>query len=168
MLGIYRAKVVNKNEWRKLSAKNEWVTGYLTYSKNTMTYSIGWNGFVPDYMNYFKYNELTFREGYNIEEVITDTICQLVETVNGQDYFENDIIQYKCESENIDGFSNPTEFVKAVILYDKEKYCWSFGYPNPQGEIEEIYPIYEMIDHIDGEIKVIGNIFDNADLLKGK
>ena len=152
---MYRGKIDGET-----THKDNWVTGCLEYDPDCHTY----------YIRFYEYhaNEEGFQRDYRTEIVSTNTICQLVETVNGQYYFENDIIQYKCESENIDGFSNPTEFVKAVILYDKEKYCWSFGYPNPQGEIEEIYPIYEMIDHIDGKIKVIGNIFDNADLLKSE
>ena len=152
---MYRGKIDGET-----THKDNWVTGCLEYDADCHTY----------YIKFYEYytNEEGFQRDYRTEIVYTNTICQLVETVNGQYYFENDIIQYKCESENIDGFSNPTEFVKAVILYDKEKYCWSFGYPNPQGEIEEIYPIYEMIDHIDGKIKVIGNIFDNADLLKSE
>lgn len=152
---IYRGKIDGETTY-----KDNWVTGCLEYDPDCHTYYIG-------FYEYYA-NEEGFQRDYRTEIVYTNTICQLVETVNGHYYFENDIIQYKCESENIDGFSNPTEFVKAVILYDKEKYCWSFGYPNPQGEIEEIYPIYEMIDHIDGEIKVIGNIFDNADLLRSE
>ncbi|OUQ17656.1 hypothetical protein B5E84_09995 [Lachnoclostridium sp. An14] len=87
-------------------------------------------------------------EDFDIVEVNPETLCQYTELKdkNGNRIWENDIV--RIENSMDEGIGN-VEFYGGMWYVD--------GEPNNN--------LYDILEYDDGEVEVIGNIFDNPELL---
>lgn len=112
-----------------------------------------------------------FGEGYEVDE---NTICQYTGLIdkNGNKIWENDVVKqsfYKIleneiESEEISGCE-----IGAVVIIPTKGTCMKnpFQYVEVNGEIEKNFEKVKMYKGVcQYRCEVIGNIFDNADLLQ--
>lgn len=85
----------------------------------------------------------TYYGDWRAVEVVTDTICQYTDLTdkNGKKIWENDIMKYEWDGKTR---IEVIKYQAPIFTYDKS-FRWSLH-----------------------EDEVIGNIFDNADLLKGE
>lgn len=93
-----------------------------------------------------------------IYEVDSETVCQLTGLTdkNGKKIWENDIVKIKFE--NPDGELNHYEYQNMKIVWDSEYLRWIYADKcSDMDSLGECYP---------DDIEVIGNIFDNPELLK--
>lgn len=135
---LYRAKRTDTGEW---------IEGYYSEIKLTSTPYI-LNGEIA--IEPCKKGIVQF-ECY---EVWPDTVCQYTGLTdkNGRKIFEGDIVETVC-----DGEQNPNY----VVIWDKGE----LDFKVTNGE-ERYKGNYEYLGYCD-EIIVIGNIFDNPELLRG-
>lgn len=137
----------------------EWVKGYLVEARHN-TYFDGCRIIDMDGINY---DGLDYYEPSFMSFVIDkDTICQFtgLTNKNGQKIWENDIV--KCIDKNSD-----SEFV-AVVEFGNPNSFYSWGYQLKH--IKGDKPNMDILLWIDMEetgatCEVIGNIFDNTELL---
>lgn len=142
---LFRAK---RKNWQEFPKEEWWVEGYpVKYqpcaSKDEWTY-----GIVP-----------TYASALYIIEIDPETLCQYIymNDKNGKRIWENDIV--KCNKRK-DGF----EFYK--VLW--RKYYADFGVEPLEFGIQYPIGLGENEQDIKGcNYEVIGNIFDNPELLKG-
>lgn len=87
-------------------------------------------------------------EDFDIVEVNPETLCQYtgLKDKNGNRIWENDIV--RIENSMDEGIGN-AEFYGGMWYVD--------GEPNNN--------LYDIVEYDDGEVEVIGNIFDNPELL---
>lgn len=117
----------------------EWVEGnYITDEQDKKKAYIGYIFGVI--------NEMI--EDFDIAEVIPETLCQYtgLKDKNGNRVWENDIV--RIENSIDEGIGN-VEFYGGMWYVD--------GEPNNN--------LYDILEYDDGEVEVIGNIFDNPELL---
>ena len=121
----------------------EWVEGYYTKLKwcNNIIYVA-----IPD--------EAEIDSGYSLYEsyeINPETTCQYtgLKDKNGNRIWENDIVRIKNSMD--EGIGN-IEFYGGMWYVDGE----------PSNSLHDI------VEYDDGELEVIGNIFDNPELLKGE
>lgn len=117
----------------------EWVEGnYITDEQDKKKAYIGYIFGVI--------NEMI--EDFDIAEVIPETLCQYtgLKDKNGNRVWENDIV--RIENSMDEGIGN-VEFYGGMWYVD--------GEPNNN--------LYDILEYDDGEVEVIGNIFDNPELL---
>lgn len=126
----------------------EWIIGYYEES----------NG-----RSYINYEETIEKHGKSIKvirskEVIPETVrpCMGLKDNDGKLMFEGDIIECYSDYEDVLGYSRTIEYC-GVIVWNATKYCWSIKTNN------ELMPFNDY----DWDIAmVIGNIYDNAELLE--
>lgn len=115
----------------------EWVFGGLSYCEKTNAYFITNMG--KDHISYIGFHQ----------EVDSNTICQCtgLKDKNGKLVWENDIVSYcDCTKEDY------------VIAWEQNKACF---------EYQEYSCSMMNFDELSGcEVEVIGNIFDNPELLE--
>lgn len=136
----------------KRTDNGEWVEGNLiTNEKNENQKYIGYifderNGVIED---------------FDIVEVVPDTLCQYTGLTdkNGKKIWENDIVLLREEIQDYEW--------KAVVKFGNPngKYNWGWQLV-PIGECDMNKDILLWIDMEIANCEVIGNIFDNADLLE--
>lgn len=137
---LYRAKRVN---WRELPKEEWWVEGNLITNERDETKA--YIGYLFDVRN-------GVVEDFDIVEVIPETVCEYMGLTdkNGR-RFEGYIFQA----------SDGDYIQRYVIMWNKDSLEWSAEcIGNPDGTL----PLSEFRV---GEIEVIGNIFDNPELLEG-
>ena len=150
---LYRAKRIDNGEW---------VEGYLVETRHN-TYHDGYR--IID-KNGINYDELDYYEPSFISYVIDKTtICQCtgLKDKNGKLIWENDIV--KCVDVNAE-----TEFF-AVVEFGNPNGFYSWGY-----QLKHIWgdePNLDILLWIDMEetgatCEIIGNIFDNPELLESE
>ena len=96
--------------------------------------------------------------------VDADTICQYTGLTdkNGNKIWENDVVK-KHFYTNFEWFANSEEYIGKV---EYEDCAWNIVF-NKNGN-KCVYPIFMAVEHRDAEyFEVIGNIFDNTELLGG-
>ena len=134
---LFRGKVVNTDEW---------VEGYLVYAEDACKPNDEITPFIfePDAIN-FDYGEFSC-----VSEVIPETVGQYtgVKDRNGRRIFEGDIVDV------YDAFGKLDE-ERLTVEWNKLFSCWRIGMTNLYGSI-----------HV-ASYKIIGNIHDNPELLKG-
>ena len=79
---------------------------------------------------------------------------------NSRKIFEGDIISIMFETDGVDGFPGYSWYESAEVVYSEEKRAWIVVF-NDGGE-EMYLSEYDDVD----DICVIGNIFENANLLE--
>ena len=136
----------------------EWVEGY--YSPHPYPFS----GFLKDFIfapYYDEEKECGYDNGYQID---VNTLCQYTGLTdkNGNKIWENDVV--KCVDVNIDA-----EFY-AVVEFGNPNGYYSWGYQLKHIRGDE--PNLDILLWVDMEetgafIEVIGNVFDNSELLGG-
>lgn len=141
---LFKAK---RKDWKELPREQWWVEGY--YAK------LGYG----DNAKYFIIQNVSLQEDISYFEDIeidSDTLCQYTGLTdkNGRKIWENDIVVCK---QYIDG--NLVDY--CVEIGYVEMKCGAFGLHRKQGYYRPFKDWFE-----DYEYEVIGNIFDNADLLE--
>lgn len=136
----------------KKTDNGEWVEGNLiTNEKNENQKYIG---YIFD-----ERNEVI--EDFDIVEVVPDTLCQYTGLTdkNGKKIWENDIVLLREEIQDYEW--------KAVVKFGNPngKYNWGWQLV-PIGECDMNKDILLWIDMEIANCEVIGNIFDNEDLLE--
>ena len=134
---LFRAKRIDNGEW---------VSGYYVYDYAHNAHFIFKNQFVcPNCIN-------DRRIDYSVcdYEIDPDTLCQYtgLKDKNGNRIWENDIV--RIENSMDEGIGN-IEFYGGMWYVDGE----------PSNSLHDI------VEYDDGELEVIGNIFDTPELLKG-
>lgn len=138
---LFKAK--HKN-WRELPKEEWWVEG--SYHHQTDYYGESCD------KNYIIDGTTTDMEGYGEHyEIDPETICQYtgLNDGNGNRIWENDIVRIKNSMD--EGIGN-IEFYGGMWYVD--------GKPSNS--------LYDIVEYDDGELEVIGNIFDTPELLKGE
>lgn len=143
---LFRAK---RKNWRELSKEEWWVEGYYCYFMNE-------HCILPKNLDA---DAALFGEQKVFVIIEPETLCQYIglKDKNGSRIWENDIV--KCNKRK-DGF----EFYK--VLW--RKYYADFGVEPLEFGIQYPIGLGENEQDIKGcNYEVIGNIFDNPELLKG-
>ena len=132
----------------KRTDNGEWVQGYLVYDKRDKMYRI---------ITEINYSTGTCLTTDNAPRVDISTICQCtgLKDKNGKLIWENDIVAY------LDTYSTDSGYAEAdcigEVVWDEE--TLSFQVTNRLSAES-----YEVL----GECSVIGNIFDNPELLESE
>lgn len=126
----------------------EWVEGYYFYDDVYDTHLIirSWNG---------AYSTTDARFWFHI--ILPETVCRLVKTLDDDEkLWEGDIIKCKHKS--------GIEFIGEVVF---DKSTLAFGLKTFSKELNSFIfrPFYE---YEFSDIKILGNKFDNPDLLEGE
>lgn len=137
---LFKAK---RKNWSEFPKNDWWVEGYpVKYqpcaSKNEYVY-----GIVP-----------TYASALYIIEIVPDTLCQYTGLTNmeGEMIWENDIVKYTDEITN--------KICLDLIKYDKKQASFVRVHTSAMGE-----QYLSMHKISSGKQEVIGNIFDNPELL---
>ena len=123
----------------------EWVEGYLVETRHN-TYHDGYRIIDKDGINY---DELDYYEPSFISYVIDKTtICQCtgLKDKNNKLIWENDIVKHDFGEDQIG-------VQLAIVKYDSKYACY------------QIKPIYDWMYCDKSDCEVIGNIFDNPELM---
>jgi uncharacterized phage protein (TIGR01671 family) len=83
---------------------------------------------------------------------------------NGKEIWEADIVLYPVEANeyNEKYFKIKKDFTaKTIVIYDDENACFDFQF-NPT---KSMHPLYQLTRAIDAEIEIIGNVWENKELL---
>lgn len=139
----------------KRTDNGEWVEGYIVpYSLNT--YKTGIEIIDPDGINYDELD--SYYPLFSSNQVDPETVCQFTGlTLLQTKVFEGDILE--CAVDYDDTFGYPaTAIERMVVIWDEE--CCSFAVKTDGG-------IYSFGDLDWYETEVIGNIFDNPELMEG-
>lgn len=140
---LYKAK---RKDWRELPEEEWWVEGYL-YKNLVKAFIIS---------TYRKGKKRSFKTDVNtvfsacVREVEPDTVCEYIgiSDKNGRKIFEDDIIKH-----------NTSNTIGAVKWY-RGAYTGWYVNDNRFGE-------QQFTDKMFDECEIIGNIFDNFELLEG-
>ena len=133
---LFKAK---RKNWKELPKEQWWVKGYLLKSFTGISYIV------------VEYDHIIGT--LEIYEVISETICQYtgLTDMNGQKIWENDILCGQLDD------MCPDDKTYAQVLWYKNGW-----YTKENDGID-----YNMMDEFDEHFfAVVGNVFDNADLLK--
>ena len=140
----------------------EWVEGSIITRRDTKRV------FMVDIENITALRSVTTnycdRYDWRSVEVQADTICQYTGLTdkNGNKIWENDVVK-KGFYTNYEWFANSEEYIGKV---EYEDCAWNIIY-NKNGD-KYVCPICMAIEYGDAEyFEVIGNIFDNPELLGG-
>ena len=137
----------------KRKDNNEWVIGYYVWFERS-------NG------HYIYSNE---KRGTIVYAVLPETICRntgLVDT-NGKSIYENDIVAFEDTGEDGYEYKEGFDFQnRAKVVFKKGRWELSDFLSNNSCVLEEMNNHEELFCLWD-YVEVIGNIFDNADLLEG-
>lgn len=119
----------------------EWVEGY--YVKTTLGKDIE-----PSDVIFVPWN-INRSEQWGWIKVLTETLCQYIglKDKNGKRIWENDIVRIE---ESIDEGIGNIEFYGGMWYVD--------GKPSNS--------LYDIVEYDDADVEVIGNIFDNPELMK--
>ena len=143
---LFRAK---RKNWRELPKEDWWVEGYLFDDGmcNTKHYFIG--GIVVEPYKGTACDEWNIT-GYDFCEVDPETICQYtgLKDKNGNRIWENDIIKHEI-----------SDTIGTVKRYQEDYVGWCVD--------DTIIDEQQFTDEMWNECEIIGNIFDNPELLKG-
>ena len=129
-----------RKNWRELPKEEWWVEGYPVKYQPCASKDEYVYGIVP-----------TYASALYIIEIDPETLCQYtgMNDKNGNRIWENDIV--RIENSMDEGIGN-IEFYGGMWYVDGE----------PSNSLHDI------VEYDDGELEVIGNIFDNPELLKGE
>lgn len=135
---LFRAK---RKNWRDLSKEEWWVEGYYCYFMNE-------HCILPKNLDV---DAALFGEQNVFVIIDPETLCQYtgLKDKNGNRIWENDIV--RIENSMDEGIGN-IEFYGGMWYVDEE----------PSNSL------YDIVEYDDGELEVIGNIFDTPELLKGE
>lgn len=150
----YIVKAKRKN-WSELSKDQQWVQGYLfdnNYSGNEQRFFVG--SLVIDDYSGAGCDEWDIN-GTAFYEIDPDTICQCVgfEDKNKKMIWENDIVH--CTTINCEEYA-------WKIVWDKEE----LGFKATNGK-ENYGTEFEYLPCLE-DIEIVGNVFDNPKLLRGR
>ena len=145
---LFRAK---RKNWRELPKEEWWVEGYLVKyqpcaSKDEYVY-----GIVP-----------TYASALYIIEIDPETLCQFtgLKDKNGNKIWENDIVLLREEIQDYEW--------KATVKFGNPNCEYNWGWQLvPIGECDMNKDILLWIDMEIASCEVVGNIFDNPELLEG-
>lgn len=144
---LFKAK---RKDWRKLPKEEWWVEGYYVFCRKC-------HYILPVVNEIIGYDE---REDEWIE-IDLDTLCRYTGLTdkNGKKIWENDIVLLREEIQDYEW--------KAVVKFGNPngKYNWGWQLV-PIGECDMNKDILLWIDMEIANCEVIGNIFDNEDLLE--
>lgn len=144
---LFKAKRAN---WRKLPREEWWVEGYLTQRKGSDGKVFESWIILDAYEQIGVLNmksALVSETGFNCYQVDTGTICAYIGLIDGNDkkIFEGDIVSVDGEDE------------KAVIVWDSDEAKIAIETENFTVNFSNYYG---------WQVKTIGNIFDNPELLE--
>ena len=141
---LYRAK---RKNWRELPKEMWWVEGYL-FDDGFENGRMFVGGIVIEEYHGTACDDWIIT-GINFYEVETSTICQCtgLKDKNGKLIWENDIVKHDFGKEQIG-------VQLAIVKYDSKYACY------------QIKPIYDWMYCDKSDCEVIGNIFDNPELLE--
>lgn len=135
---LFKAK---RKNWRELSQEEWWVEGnFITDEKDDQKAYIGYLFGVVDGVV----------EDFDIVEINPETLCQYTGLTdkNGKRIWENDIVEHEISS-----------VLGAVEWYAEDYVGWWVN--------DEYFGKQQFTDEMWDECVVIGNIFDNPELLGG-
>ena len=138
---LYRAK---RKNWRELQKEKWWVTGYLVNKKCGKYSTVGFEEF-EEMVIVTQFSD----GGIDWCYIEKDTICQCtgLKDKNGKLILENDIVKHDFGEDQIG-------VQLAIVKYDSKYACY------------QIKPIYDWMYCDKSDCEVIGNIFDNPELLE--
>lgn len=149
---LFKAK---KKNWQELPKDEQWVQGYL-FDDGFKNGRVFVGSFVIEKYNGTACDEWTVT-GINFYEIDPNTICQCtgLKDKNGKLIWENDIASY----------SDLITRDKKTICIERNKMQASFvrKYRSPMG-LQYLY----LDEYIASRMEVIGNIFDNPELLESE
>ena len=137
---LFRAK---RKNWRELSKDEWWVEG--SYHHQTDYYGESCD------KNYIIDGTTTDMEGYGEHyEIDPETLCQYIymNDKNGKRIWENDIVKHEV-----------SDTIGTVKWYQEDYVGWCVD--------DIVIDEQQFTDEMWNECEVIGNIFDNPELLKG-
>lgn len=153
---LFRAKL---KDWKTNPEHNRWVEGFYCRRQET-TYCIeeDYKMFPVKTLHYIVQDRMTdlgLPNTFAFIEIDPDTLCQYVnfKDDDGNKIWENDIVECGYDGE---------ELVNRIIIYDEDEL--DFKATNGEKYYQEDFQYLPCSDYL----LVVGNIFDNPELLKKK
>lgn len=163
---LFRAKL---KDWKTNPKRNEWVEGYyLSRKETTYCFAEDYEKYPVSTLHFIAEERMTdwgLPNAFRLYEIDPETLCQLIQTDKIK-VWENDIISWEDE-DVISVIRYNEEDAKFIIVDYGIKGClMEYGWDETAGgfckvDTNEFDDFYSF----DG-FKVIGNVFDNPDLIK--
>ena len=153
---LFKAKVIDTGEWIEGIPIKTHIGLFMCFDEN------------PHYCNQYGYMEID-----KIIKVDESTLCQYTGLTdkNGNKIWENDILRYSYDYENshwleAKGLTNKDiKYHIGAVFWQEWRGVWAVcGKGTSRGCNQDVY-VYSRNPN---RVEVIGNIFDNEDLLKGE
>ena len=148
----------------KRKDNGEWVLGYLVRGKDYL-YETEMTTIFPTDTIFYPYTETS---GY--DRVIADTVGQFTGLCdkNGNKIFEGDILLEEEKEYSLEEYGEKVVGTHNIVAYWNEKACgfWVRRTDKPKGKI--YVPEEPLCESFAEELKVVGNIYDNPELLEEK
>lgn len=148
---------------KSINTKANWIYGYGVYDEGFYSKMVTYDDSFEDedFVNYnfFKY-----------EDVISETVGQFTGLCdkNGTKIFEGDIVKFKCQLGENEGLytKNGTLCFIGEIVFEYSMFSARKNNENGGKDYLRLYSMIEQVDFYGGSIEVIGNIFDNPELME--
>lgn len=162
---LFKAKL---KDWKTNPGRNKWVEGYYL-SREETTYCVAedYERFPVKTLHYIAEECMTdwgLPNEFRLYEIDPDTICQLIQTDKVR-VWENDIVRWEDEDDIISVIRYYFEEARFVLEdYGVSGCLMEYGFDETAGEFKKL-DINGFGDFYEFNFEVIGNVFDNPELI---
>ena len=163
---LFKAKL---KDWKTNQQQNKWAEGYyLSKKETTYCFAEDYEKFPVKTLHYIAVDSMTdwgLPNEFRCYEIDPDTLCQYTgqNDMNQNKIWENDIVKKEFYTD-YERFANSEEYIGEV---EYEDCAWNIVY-NKDGH-KFVHPMLMAIEFGESNhYRVISNIFDNPELLKGE